>query len=235
MSYSMTLVPIYHVPHASMRIGTKMAASSIRRATVLTSTKAGTAVTAASGTSTATSTSGSVLASASQSATAVAAGTSAFAAIALPVAATILGVLAVGLAVSVIVQDREMKKKSLMQIPTVFTSRERLIDALFAYDKKGECDIFENENTKTITAKYELQDFIFTMNSETGCYDLTIKNAGNCEQMIDQINALQDEYRKAVNGIIIARLYEKVKSYGWTVESDTIDQNETRTISLCVG
>ena len=119
-------------------------------------------------------------------------------------------------------------------MPTAFTSRERLIDALFLYDTDNQCEVYSDEENDVVTVRYRLEDFIFSMDQKTGCYRLTIRNAGTCRQMVERINAIQDAYLDSVQQLVVAQLYGEAQQRGWVVESDTIDDQATRTISLFV-
>jgi len=243
MSYTLSLIPMTLFPYTSSIVpmtglsipavaanslvtaaGTSAAANSI-------ATAAGTSAAASAMTGTTVSTAGTALAQA----TTAAAASQAFAAFvtaALPAAVTVIAVFAAGLTLDMIHQDRQMRKNAELEIPTVFSDKDTLIRALFAYDKEQECSIYDDPEHQVVTVKFRLQDYCFQMNNERGCYDLRIKNAGTCKKMLDSVNAIQDEYLKAVKNSVVEQLYNHVKLNGWSVESDTYDEENNRVITI---
>ena len=227
MSYYSWMIPTYAFP------GT-MSGSAVSGITTSAVSSAATTATTTSTAAATTTTTGSAVTASAQSAAAATAASSAFAAMALPLAVTILAGLTAGVMIDLSKTHRAAKRSETLEVPTFFSSKELLIRALSAYDGNGECALYENDKLGTVTARYRLEDYIFTMNPQTGCYDLTVKNAAYCEKVSAQIGALQEVYRGAMRDAMVAQLYEKARENGWVVESDEEDADATRTISLLV-
>ena len=219
MSYSMIMIPKSYVPGVSY-FGTQFTAKATSDAIATAATATATQNTAA--------------AAIAESAAGITASSAAFAAAALPIAVTVLAGLALGVTVELVQQNKALRKQNIVQIETFFTSKDDLLQALARYDKKGECELFVNDEDHTITARYKLEDYVFRRNDQTGCYILTIKNAGICEEVLQQVNNIQDEYCRSVKETLVRRLYEKSAQNGWVIEEDYEDEEETRTISIRV-
>ena len=218
MSFYMTAVPYYYVPHISAA-STDMAAAMTRDAVQAAVQNT---VSAVETTSVVT-----------QEAVSATVSSAAFAAAALPVAVTILTTLAVGMAVEMVRESAENKKTHIVHIPTVFSSHEQLIRALQAWPDGKEYRLTQNQEKGILMCEYGRQKFIFRMNADTGLFDLTVYNAGTCKSVCRQINAIQEKYRQSVREAVVNHLFQYAGQNGWTVESDTLDEeDETRTIRL---
>ena len=157
----------------------------------------------------------------------------AFLAVAVPLAATVMTVLAAGMTLEMVQFDRKMKRSHEMVIPTVFTDRKMLIDAICAYDRDHVCTIYEDTDG-TITARMKLEDYIFEPDPDTGFFRLTIRNAGTCERMLAQINDLQKEYMRAVRSETYSRLRQSAQRNGWNIESEEHAKDGTVTLRVRV-
>lgn len=211
MSFSMVTIPTFYIPPISY-------------ATAGTTAKAVTAEATAKAVTAAT--------SITQNAAGITASSAAFAAVALPIAITVLAGLAAGVTYELVKQEKTIRNQHVVQMETFFTSKENLINALVQYDKNHECEIFVNEQEDTIIARYKFEDYIFQHDEQSGFYKLIIKNAGICEKVLKQVNDIQNEYCKAVKTSIVNRLYEKSSQNGWIIENDYEDEEETRTIMI---
>ena len=236
MSFYMTAVPYYYVPHIASA-STDMAAAMTRDAVQAAVQNAVSAVeTTAAGSSISSSQVAGVTAVKSvvaQEAVSATVSSAAFAAAALPVAVTILTTLAVGMAVEMVRESAENKKTHIVHIPTVFSSHEQLIRALQAWPDGKEYRLTQNQEKGILMCEYGRQKFIFRMNADTGLFDLTVYNAGTCKSVCRQINAIQEKYRQSVREAVVNHLFQYAGQNGWTVESDTLDEeDETRTIRL---
>lgn len=230
MSVNMALAPWFyfpsHIPSVPMSAQALLGSGTVVQSAAATTT-------AATTTTTTTTTSAAVGSAASASASATSAAYAAFAAVAVPIAVTVLAALASGVAIDVINFQKKLHKQNFATVPTVFTSKEKLIEALYAYDKEQACTVY-SDGDSSVTARFRLEDYEFTMNEERGMYDLTIRNAGSCETILAQINTLQQEYIKAVRSEIYSRLINGAESNNWSVESETEEDDGTLCIRLTV-
>jgi len=231
MSANLVLAPLSYFPSyiPSVHITTQ----SLLGSGTIVQSAAATATTTAATTTTTTTTAVSSAASASASASATSAAYAAFAAVAVPIAVTVLAALASGVAIDVINFQKALHHQNIATVPTVFTTKDKLIEALYAYDKDQTCTVY-SDGDSTVTARFQLEDYEFTMNEERGMYDLTIRNAGSCETVLQQIDMLQQEYVKAVRSDIYTRLINGAESNNWSVESETVEDDGTLCIRLTV-
>ena len=228
MSFYMSMFPSAFAPY--MSAFTPAVSSSLPSIAANTVTAANVSAATTSATTTATTASAAI--SQATTATAASEAFAAFASAALPVAVAIISAYALGLTMDMIHQDRKMKAGAEMDIATVFTDKDTLIRALFAYDKEHECRIYDDPEQQLLTVRFRLQDYYFRMNPERGCYDLHIENAGTCQKMLESVNALQEEYMKAVKTAVVANLYKHIRQNAWSVESDVYDEEDNRVITI---
>lgn len=151
---------------------------------------------------------------------------------AVPVIAAVMASLTAGITIDVVKFQKKLNKKNIAKIPTVFTSREMLIEAIYAYDTEHACTVYQAEDG-SVTARFMLEDYEFTMN-KNGMYDLTVRNAGSCEEILEQINMIQQEYVRAVRTEVYNRLINSAESNQWSIESEEIEEDGTLRISLTV-
>lgn len=206
-------------------------------ATAATSATAGTATSATAGTA-ASATAGTAATGTAASTSAATAAVSpmmtALATAAVPVAVAVLAVLAAGMTLDIVKQTREMKRNAEVRLPTVFSDLKALEQAIFAYDEKGECEMYYDEERDMLTVRYALEDYVFQRDPETGFYQLHVKNvAGTCRSVVDSVNAIQLAYMEAVRSAVRERIYSEAQKQGWEIESD-VEDGEDRVITLLV-
>lgn len=246
MSYVASLIPCPYIPanfavssvvaemNAAMTSAAVSQAASTA-ATVQTTTVTNTAVAASSAVTANTAASSAVAAgtTAVEGASAVSASAAAISTVALPIAVSIMGILAAGMIIDVAKAQRELRRCHKLSIETVFISKEQLIDALFARSGEDECKIYE-EKDGSLIVRYRLQDYFFRMNPTRGCFDLEIVNAQHPVDELEKINQIQLSYMEAVRRHSYESLMETVREQGWTVEQDVTEKDGCRYISILI-
>lgn len=237
MSYIASLIPCPYIP-AHFAVDTVVAEMNAQIASAAVSQTASTAASVqtvgsvaantAAATSVATETGTSVA-----GASAVSASTTAISTVALPVAVSIMAVLAAGMVIDVAKAQRELRRCHKLSIETVFTSREQLIQALFAQGGEETCKIYE-EKDGSLIVRYRLQDYFFRMDPVRGCFDLEIVNAQHPVDELEKINQIQQCYMEAVRRHSYESLMETVTQQGWTVEEDVTQKDGSRYISILI-
>lgn len=247
MSYIASLIPCPYIP-ANFAVSSVVAEMNAEIASAAVSQAASTAVTtqtaaavnASVAANTAASSSVAAGASTSIASTSAAASTStvsasvaAISSVALPIAVSVMAILAAGMVIDVAKAQRELRRCHKLSIETVFTSREQLIDALFAQSGADECKIYE-EKDGSLIVRYRLQDYFFRMNKKRGCFDLEIVNAQHPKDELEKINRIQQHYMEAVRRHSYESLMKTVTEQGWTVEEDETRKDGSRYISILI-
>lgn len=225
MSFYMSLSPYAYLPAAA--VSNPAAAAAYLPAAQTASSAA--VSTAAANVATTSASAASVHASAASTVTL----SPAFTAVAVPLAVTVMAVLVTGMTIDMVKFNRKLFRENTMVVPTVFSDKKTLINAIYAYDKNRVCTIYESDDG-TLTARMELEDYIFEPDPGTGFYRLTIRNAGTCERMLEQINTLQQAYIEAVRTETYNRLRQSAQRNGWSIESEERAQDGTMTLRVMV-
>lgn len=157
----------------------------------------------------------------------------AFSAVALPIAVSVMAVLAAGMVIDIARMQRELRRRHTLSIETVFTRRDQLIEALFSQCGEDECHIYEEDNGDLIV-RYQLQDYFFRMDESCGFFKLEIENAQHPQDELTKINQIQSCYLEAVRRHSYEGLMEAVRQNGWTVERDETGADGSQYISIII-
>lgn len=164
---------------------------------------------------------------------AVSATTAAISSVAVPIAVSMMAILAAGMVIDVAKAQRELRRCHKLTIETVFSSKNQLVNALFAYSKEDACKIYE-EADGSLIVRYHLQDYFFRMDQKRGCYNLEIVNAQHPLEELEKINRIQLCYMDAVRRRSYESLMKTVAEQGWTVEQDVTESDGSRCVSILI-
>lgn len=153
--------------------------------------------------------------------------------IALPIAVAMVGILATGMVLDVSKYRRDLKKCHEITLQTAFADKESLIRAFSKQIDTGEVALFHT-STGGLKVRYELEDYIFEMDNQSGYYILTVRNIVDADAMLDNINTLQRAYIDAVNHHAYLNLLQAVAEHGWSIEEDYYQEDGTHYISVQV-
>lgn len=238
MSYIASLIPCSYIP-ANFAVSSVVAEMNAQFASAAAS-QAATSATAAVSTSTSAA-AGTAVSSATASSSVASAGTTAAASsaaaalstVALPIAVSLVAMLAAGLIIDIAKAQKELRRCQKLSIETVFTSRDALVEALFSHGGEDSCQIYEEQDGSLIV-RYQLQDYFFHMNPERGCFDLEIINAQHPVDELEKINQIQLHYIEAVRQHTYRSLMETVAQQGWTVERNEAGEDGSIYVSILV-